>query len=148
MLKKSIEDVIGRDATEVRAEVKILVAVVVDQPAIRKKKMVKMEKEIRAMEERLLKEKMENHVNVGSDLEASVVAVMEAVNQETGDSSMGEVSVVVSLSAMAIPRMTELLENLRENELEMVTKLIAHPVEEASDASEEKVVAVKEEADA
>ena len=122
MLQISVEDVIGRDATEVRAEVKILVAVVVDQPAIRKKKMVKMEKEIRAMEERLLKEKMESHVNVGSDLEASVVAVMEAVNQETGDSSMGEVSVVVSLSAMAIPRMTELLENLRENELEMVTK--------------------------
>lgn len=150
MLLISVVDVTGRDAMEVRVEVKIQVVVVVDQPAmIRKKKMVKMEKEIRAMGEHLSKEKMESPVSVGSDLEALVDVVMEAVNPEMGDNNMGAVFVVASPSAMVIPRMTELLENLKESELEMVTKEIAHLVEEDSDASEAKVVAVKEaEADA
>lgn len=150
MLLISVVDVTGRDAMEVRVEVKIQVVVVVDQPAmIRKKKMVKMEKEIRAMGEHLSREKMESPVSVGSDLEASVDVVMEAVNPEMGDNNMGAVFVVASPSAMVIPRMTELLENLKESELEMVTKEIAHLVEEDSDASEAKVVAVKEaEADA
>lgn len=150
MLLISVVDVTGRDAMEVRVEVKIQVVVVVDQPAmIRKKKMVKMEKEIRAMGEHLSREKMESPVSVGSDLEALVDVVMEAVNPEMGDNNMGAVFVVASPSAMVIPRMTELLENLKESELEMVTKEIAHLVEEDSDASEAKVVAVKEaEADA
>lgn len=133
MLLTSAVDAIGLDAMEVKVEVTIF-EVVVDQLAtIRKKKMVKMGKEIRAMEEHRSKVKTESHVNEGLDLEDLVV---EDIKQAVVVRNMAATSVVVNQNAMAIPRMMEQLENLREKELEMVTtKEIVHLVEEALDAS-------------
>lgn len=148
MLLISVEDAIGQDATEVRVVETVLVADVVVQLAMRrKKKMVKMVMGIRAMEEHHSKVKMESHVKEDSDLEDLVVVVDSGrIAEEMVELNMAGDSVVVNQNVMAILRMTELLENPKAKEPAMVTlKEIAHHDVVDSDASVAKVGVVKEE---